>query len=112
MIRRRLLGLCACAACATASPGPARALDASATAGFGLGRWDTWASDTHTATTIPDWQLTANLSGQPFRPGLLDWQAGASYTGLRDYETNLTSNRNAYGYRLNTAMPPAVNWAS
>jgi hypothetical protein len=104
MNRRRLLGFCTVAACVTAAPGPARALDASATAGFGLGRWDTWASDTHTATTIPDWQLSANLSGQPFRPGLLDWQAGASYMGLRDYTTNLDSSRSAWGYYLRSAM--------
>ena len=103
------IGLCAITVTAVAAPRPAHALDGTASAGLGLGRWDNWSGDAHTSTNIPDWQLAASFAGQPFRPGLLDWQAGASYTGLRDYETNLTSNRNAYGYRLNTAMLSSTN---
>jgi hypothetical protein len=102
--RRRVLELCAVAAAVSATPGAAHAVDASATAGLGLGRWDTWAGDVHTATSVPDWQLSANLSGQPFRPGLLDWQAGASYMGLRDYAADMNSSRSGWSYRLASAL--------
>ncbi len=96
--------MCALAFALGATTRVAHAIEASATAGLGLGRWDTWSADTHTATTLPDWQLAANLSGQPFRPGLLDWQAGASYMGLRDYEPGMNSSRSGWSYRLSSAL--------
>ena len=104
MRRRRLLDWCALAATLCVAPRVARAMDGSATAGLGLGRWDNWSAESHTATTLPDWQLAANLSGQPFRPGLLDWQAGASYMGLRDYAPDMNSKRNGWSYRLSSAL--------
>ena len=104
---RRLLGLWVLAA--GLAPRPAAALEVNALAGLGVGRWDYWSADTHTATTIPDWQLSANLSGQPFRPGLMDWQAGASYMGLHDYAPNQNGSRNAWSYRLSSALLSSSN---
>ena len=109
MRRRLLVSLCALAAPLCGLEKRADAFDASASAGLGLGRWDTWTGDAHTATSVPDWQLGASLSGQPFRPGLLDWQAGATYTGLRDYEASSTSSHNAFGYRLSSALLSSSN---
>ena len=99
-----LAGLCAMAAATFVAPGRASAVDVAANAGFGLGRWDYWSTDAHTVNTIPDWQLSAALSGQPFRPGLLEWQAGASYMGLHDYAPNQSTSRGAWGYRLSSSM--------
>jgi hypothetical protein len=106
---RSIAALATLAGCMAAAY-DARAVDVAAMAGLGLGRWDYWSSDAHSATTIPDWQLTANLSGQPFRPGLLDWQAGASYMGLHDYAPGQNGSRSAWGYRLSSALLSSSNF--
>lgn len=90
-------------------PRAARAIDVNATAGVGVARTDDWSGGTRVASTVPDWQMAVNLAGQPFRPGLLDWQAGASYMGLHDYEVSQSGSRNAWGYRLSSSLLSSSN---
>jgi hypothetical protein len=106
MSRRRIWLVCALAA--TTSPRVAQALDANATAGIGYGRWDSWAAGLHTSSSFPDWQLAADFSGHPFRPGLLEWRAGGDYQAIRTYTqgqgSSQESTKDGWGLHLQSAL--------
>jgi hypothetical protein len=80
------------------------AVEANATAGVGYGRWDTWIADQHSTSSMPDWQGSLDLSGRPFRPGLLEWRAGVSYQAVRNYYAAQSSTRDGWGLRLQSAF--------